>query len=213
MIEVEMVVRIPKMWLTELPRRHEVSIRVLSRRPEGAEGVRDLVEFIGPQDELEEVLRELEEEPWVKEFNLDFVEPGRLIGEVVTHKCLACAMLAGSKTHLISARANRDGSVRWHLMTSDRRNVRKLMDSLKRAKFHVKLEKITPIDVREGLTRRQEEIIMMAYDRGYFETPRKVKLKELSRLTGVTEATLSEILRKGQKKILDEYLRAHRKAE
>ncbi len=211
MIEAEILVRIPKMWITEIPRRHKVSVKILNRRPEGTVGVRDLVEMYGPQEELEQVLKELKKEPWVQSYDLDFVESGKLMGEVVTHKCLACATLASSNSHLVSAHARPDGHILWHVMTSDRQDIKKLMASLRKAKFEVDLQRLAPIDEREALTRRQEEIIMMAYEKGFFETPRKVKLKDLSRITGVSQATLSEILRKGQKKIVLDYLMARKK--
>ena len=54
--------------------------------------------------------------------------------------------------------------------------VKKLVTRLRKAKCEVELSKLTPIDDREVLTGRQEEIIMMAFEMGYFETPRKVKL-------------------------------------
>jgi predicted DNA binding protein len=212
MIEAEMVVRIPKVWVTELPRRHAVSVRILNRRSAGKAGVRDLVEIAGTQEELEGALADLKAEPWVKRFDLDFVKPEKLVGEVVTFKCLACAMLAGSDSHLLSAQASRDGTVLWHVMSSDRKDVQKLVARLKKARFEVDIARLAPIDERTPLTRRQEEVIMMAFERGYFETPRKVKLKDLSKLTGVSQATLSEILRKGQKKIVVDYLRSRQRA-
>lgn len=211
MIEAEMVVRIPQMWITELPKRHPVSVRIANRRSSGKLGVRDLVEIAGTRDELEQVLRELKTEPWVKSFDLDFVEPEKLVGEVVTHKCLACALLAGSDSHLVSAEGNRDGTILWRVMSSDRDDVKKLVTKLKKARFDVKIAKLAPLDERVSLTKRQEEIIMLAFEKGFFETPRKVKLKDLARMTGVSQATLSEILRKGQKKIVVDFLRARQR--
>jgi predicted DNA binding protein len=212
MLEAELLLRIPKMWITEMPKRHPVSIKIVGRRPSGKLGVRDLVEISGEQGELEQLLAEFENEPWVRSFDLDFVKSGKLVGEVVTHKCLACSSLAGADAHLISADVRPDGGVHWRLMTSDRDEVKKLISKLRRVKCEVELLKLSPIDEQEVLTTRQEEIIMMAFDRGYFETPRKTKLKDLARITGVSQATLSEILRKGQKRIVVEYLRGKRKA-
>ncbi|MGQ9586788.1 MAG: helix-turn-helix domain-containing protein [Thermoplasmata archaeon] len=212
MMEGELQIGIPKMWITEIPKRHEVSIRIVNRRPAGKYGVRDLVEVHGAQAELEAMLLELREEPWVKAFDLDFVDSGRLMGEVVTYRCLACAALAASNCHLLSANVRRDGTILWRIMTSNRDEVRKLVEKLKRRKCEVKLMKLTPIDEREVLTGRQEEIIIMAFERGFFETPRRTKLKDLAKLTGVSQATLSEILRKGQKRIMVDYLLAKRKA-
>ena len=211
-MEAELLLRIPEIWVTELPKRHNISIKMVNRRPAGRQGVRDLVEMSGSQEDLELILAELKKEPWVKSFDLDFVESGKLVGEVVTYKCLACASLLSANCHLVSANVRPDGTVNWRVMTSDRDAVKKLVSELKKHRCEVELLKITPIDEREVLTGRQEEIIMMAFERGFFETPRKVKLKDLARLTGVSQATLSEILRKGQKKIVVEFLKGRRKA-
>lgn len=211
MIEAELLLRVPQRWITEIPKRHEVSIKILGRKPSGRTGVRDLVEITGTQAELETVLGELESEPWVRSFDLDFVESRKLVGEVVTPKCLVCATLAGSNCFLVSADTRRDGTISWRIIASDRDEVRRLVARLRKAKCEAELAKLTPIDEREVLTNRQEEVIMMAFERGYFETPRKVKLKDLSRITGVSQATLSEILRKGQKRIVVDFLRARNK--
>lgn len=210
MLEAELLLKFPKMWITEMPKRHPVFIKIVGRRPSGKLGVRDLVEISGEQEVLELLLKEFETEPWVKNFDLDFVKSGKMVGEVVTYKCLACSALAGSNCHLLAADVKPDGSVHWRLMTSDRDEVKKLVSKLKKVKCDVQLLKVSPIDEQEVLTSRQEEIIMMAFERGFFETPRKTKLKDLARITGVSQATLSEILRKGQKRIVVEYLRAKR---
>jgi predicted DNA binding protein len=211
MMKAEILVRIPKMWVTEIPKRHEVSIKIVNRRRSGKMGVRDLIEITGSQENLKAVLLEFKHEPWVKSYDLDFVESGKLIGEVLTYKCLACAMLADSKCHLISANGTSEGRVLWRIMTSDRDDVKKLVGRLNDAMFNAELLRLTPITEHEVLTRRQEELIMMAFEKGYFDTPRKVKLKNLAQTTGVSQATLSEILRKGQKRIVVDYLRDKRK--
>lgn len=210
-MEAELNLRIPDMWITEMPKRHQVSIKIVSRRPSGKLGVRDLVEIAGEQEELEEILMEIGKDPWVKSYDLDFVKSGKIVGEVVTRTCLACSALAGSDCHLISAEARPDGAVSWRVMTSSREEVRKLITRLRKVKCEVELVRLSPIDDQEVLTNRQEEIIMMAFERGFFETPRRTKLKDLARMTGVSQATLSEILRKGQKRIVVEYLRGKRK--
>lgn len=213
MMDAELLLRIPRMWITEVPVRRRVSIAILNRRPLGKAGVRDLVEISGEHGALESVLGDLKSEPWVRSFDLDFVEPNRLVGEVVTYRCLACAALADSSCHLVSAKVQKDGAILWRVMTSDRREVEKLVSRLRRAKCAVELMKLTPVNDREALTSRQEELIMMAFEKGYFETPREAKLKDLSKLTGVSQATLSEVLRKGQRKIVVDYLSGRLRSE
>lgn len=212
MLEAELLLRVPRMWLTEIPKRHEVSIRIVDRRPSGKYGVRDLVEVTGPRQDLEAILEELRSEPWVKSFDLDFVDSDKLVGEVSTYRCLACASLVRSNCYLVSAYAQRDGAIKWRVMTSSRDELKKLVAKLEKSDCEVTLQKLTSVDDREVLTDRQKEITLMAFEKGYFETPRRVKLKDLSRVTGVSQATLSEILRKGQKRIFVEYLRSSGKS-
>jgi predicted DNA binding protein len=98
-------------------------------------------------------------------------------------------------------------------MISDRHDVRKLVSGLKELGCAAELTKLSRLDDREVLTARQEEIMMMAFEQGYFETPFRAKLKDLARAIGVSQTTLSEILRKGQKRIVVDYLKARQRSE
>ncbi len=211
MIEAKIALRIPRIWLSEVPARHDVQVKVLDRRASGKHGVRDLVEVTGANKDLRAVLDDLRNEPWVTRFDMDFVDERRLVGDVVTYKCLACAALAGSNSHLMSAKVGKDGTIVWMLMTRDREELQSLFSKLKKVRCEVELLKVTSLDDTKVLTDRQEEITMMAFERGYFDTPRRVKLRDLAEATGVSQATLSEILRKGQKRIVVEYMRGRRK--
>lgn len=209
MIEAEIALRIPRMWLADMPKRHGVSIKVLDRRPSGEEGVRDLVEVTGPRDGLESFLEEVADDPWVTHHDLGFVDKRRLMGDVVTRKCLACAALARSNSHLMSADVREDGAIVWRLLARDRDELSNLLSLLGDARCETELLKVTSLDESRVLTERQEEITLLAFELGYFDTPRRVKLKDLSRRMGVSQATLSEILRKGQKKIVVDYLKGY----
>jgi len=54
---------------------------------------------------------------------------------------------------------------------------------------------------------KQLEIILTAYNTGYYDYPRKITLKDLSSRLGLSVATVSKILRSAEKKILNYYLR------
>ena len=70
----------------------------------------------------------------------------------------------------------------------------------------VKLKKISNIDDTKMLTPKQEEIIRTAYLRGYYDFPKRVGVRELAEQFDISTATISEILRRGQKKIIERYL-------
>jgi predicted DNA binding protein len=60
--------------------------------------------------------------------------------------------------------------------------------------------------VHPKLTAHESLVLEEAFRRGYFEWPRKITLKELSRMLGVAPSTILEHIRKAERKILREYL-------
>jgi predicted DNA binding protein len=56
------------------------------------------------------------------------------------------------------------------------------------------------------LTKRQAEVLIFAYKSGYFDEPRKITLRELAKMLGLSPSTVKEHLRKGLRRILDETL-------
>jgi predicted DNA binding protein len=57
------------------------------------------------------------------------------------------------------------------------------------------------------LTDRQEEVIRLAFEIGYFDFPRKIDSSELAEKLGIAGSTLSEILRAAERRVFSEYLR------
>ena len=57
------------------------------------------------------------------------------------------------------------------------------------------------------LTERQEEVIRVAFETGYFDFPRRVESTDLAKKLGISGSTLSEILRAAERRVFSEYLR------
>jgi predicted DNA binding protein len=64
-----------------------------------------------------------------------------------------------------------------------------------------------------GLTEKQEEALVTAWDMGYFETPREVTLSEIARELGISEQALSNRLRRGYDSLIAHTLRITRSSE
>ena len=67
--------------------------------------------------------------------------------------------------------------------------------------------KVARLEGVEELTARQEAMLQIALEKGYFEFPKKITLRQLAKLLDVSPATLTEILRRGQKKILEQHFK------
>ena len=55
------------------------------------------------------------------------------------------------------------------------------------------------------LTDKQERVLWLALKLGFFDYPRKINSIELSRRLGIAPSTLSEMTRRGMRKLLESY--------
>jgi len=210
MMEAVISLKIPQNWMSEIPEKHPVTIKVIDRVPYSDKGVKDLVEIAGPQDIMEEVLSDIRKNPTVSKLETTVTERGKLIGAVTTSRCEICRILTDSDVFLISAETRDNGKVDWTLVLSDKSVLKDIFDHLKNKNVEAELVKLTKIDDKESLTERQDKITKVAFERGYFDYPKRISLRELARMFEVSPSTLSEILRKGQRKIVLDYFKKQR---
>ncbi|MBI4362608.1 MAG: helix-turn-helix domain-containing protein [Euryarchaeota archaeon] len=55
------------------------------------------------------------------------------------------------------------------------------------------------------LTSHQERVVLYALRRGYYDVPRRADLKDLSRTLGLSRSGLSELLRRGERRLIEGY--------
>lgn len=141
-------------------------------------------------------------------YDIDIVKAdrGRVIGSLKTHRCTACKTFAGANCFLTSATSKPDGKLEWTLLGSDTM-VKSLMHDLASENVNGEVVKISKLKDDEELTARQENILQIALERGYFEIPKKVTLRQLAKVLDISPATLTEILRRGQKRILQQHFK------
>ena len=60
---------------------------------------------------------------------------------------------------------------------------------------------------KEILTEKQEKILWLALSAGFFEFPKRIDSVKLSRKLGISPATLSEITRRGIRRLLEHYFK------
>jgi predicted DNA binding protein len=212
MMEAVVSLNIPKNWMSEIPQKHPVTIRVLDRVPYSEKGVKDLVEIAGPEEVMDEVLSDIRKNPLVSKIDTTVTERGKVIGAVTTSRCDICRILTDADVFLISAESRSGGKIEWTLVLSEKAVLKDIFDHLKSKGVEAELVKLTKIDDKESLTERQDKITHVAFERGYFDYPKRISLRELARMFDVSPSTLSEILRKGQRKIVLDYFKKQRQS-
>lgn len=72
------------------------------------------------------------------------------------------------------------------------------------------LHALTPVETaaESALTEPQQEALLLAYERGYFESPREVTMEELGEELGISQQAVASRLRRGIKHVLANTLSA-----
>lgn len=207
LMEAVLSIKIPDNWVTEITNKYPATIKVLDSLPFEGEGVRDLIEITAPENYLNKVLKEIKEHPMVSYFDVTTTDKEKALAVVSADSCVLCRALTESDCFPSSVSTKEDRTVECTLIISERASLKRLIRNLEKGGCDVKLIRISGIDDKEALTSRQEEIVRLAFEKGYFDYPKKVGIRDLASILNISPSTLSVILRKGEKKILDAYFK------
>lgn len=99
----------------------------------------------------------------------------------------------------------KEGKIRMEAITN-RSKVDRFLTQLKKKDINAKIERIGYYYKSTLLTQRQNEIISLAYQNGFFNIPRSVSLSEFADDLNISKSALSETLRRIFKKLAKNYL-------
>lgn len=207
MLEAVVSITPPHSWIKRVATNFPVVVRLMDCRSIAEkEGVQELFEIKCAADLSEKVIDFLRHDDYVYDVDIAKGKSGRIIGSLKTKKCTVCRTFAGANCYLVSASSKPDGKLEWTLLGSDTM-VKNLLKELEKTKVVADVVKVSQLQDEEELTARQEHILQIALEKGYFEFPKKISLRELAKTFEVSPATLSEILRRGQKRVLQEHFK------
>ncbi len=196
--------QIPDNWMMQLLQEHNVDIRVFGCIPYQSRGGRGLVR-LNSDENLVAILNRIRSRKDVVKASFSSESDRAVVGEVVIEKCAACIALKQSDCFMVSSRSRSGGWLEWAVAADNNSMVHDLVYLLEKNKCEVQLTRISGSSGASGLTLRQEEILQFAYSNGYYEYPRRISLRDLSRIFDISPSTMSEILRAGQRRIFSEY--------
>lgn len=68
------------------------------------------------------------------------------------------------------------------------------------------LHGLRPLDVQHDLTDKQREALVLAYEEGYFDSPREATLEEVAAELDITQQALASRLRRGSRRLVEQAL-------
>lgn len=210
MLEVRLLVDTPQNWIKTMNQVHSALIKIMDAKPsEKTPAVQDFVEISSKKVSADQLIDTLSTSKEIKDIDLVKLGPHTVMGTITTQHCPVCSTLSGLNCSLLAAVTTDDNKMEWRLLLSGDDTLKKVTNRLGSQRVEFKILELSHLNNVKDLTARQEQIVKMALEMGYFEFPKKIRLEELSERLGISAGNLSEILRRAEKNILSRYFREH----
>jgi len=125
---------------------------------------------------------------------------------VESGSCSACSFFSRSKIPILSTRTFGENKLGFRILAPTRKSLDHLMEELAAAGLRPHL-----LEVNEGesynITEREKEVLLFAFNHGYFESERDTNLTKLAERLNVSPSSLSDVLRRAMKKVVIDYLK------
>lgn len=202
-----LLLRIPGNWIGNLARRSDVTVKVLRCSLKNGQGGQSLVRINGADHIREyEITSCLKSAHPKNDMILSRNGSGRFLACVDMHSCQTCRILGDSDCLLDSAVSRPDGGIQWNLIAPTGAALAQLIGDMKDAGADVVVEKVTILRTAHELTAEQEHVLQTAFNLGYFDIPKKIKLDALARRLNISKATLDVVLRRAQRKVVASHI-------
>ena len=205
MIEAVLECPQPHRWIRQAAADYAAVIEILDSKILPGSVVEHLFELQVDPGKVGALLTAIHRDRDVIDVDIMKSNGGRVYGSVSSKRCTVCKQVAKSRCFLNSLVIGTSGKPQWTVFGGNE-SFRELVTGLEEHGIPYELRLLKELQDSELLTSRQEEVLSIAFESGYFDFPKRIGLRELASRTGVKESTLAEILRRGQKKVLHDYL-------
>jgi predicted DNA binding protein len=193
-------------WVSAITERYQARIRLLQTKPSGSlDEVLQLFEITIDGKLKDKLLRYLQGDRDISELEITSSSNGRLTG-LIRVRGVVSRCIADSDCFLLYASSNPDTTMVWKVLGVER-SFKRLLVRFESKGIKYKISDKSVASGRRRLTARQEWILHLAFLKGYFDDPKKIHIRSLAKLVGISPPALHESLRKTQRKIIEEHLR------
>lgn len=193
-------------WIAELSVAYpDLVFRVVSTQLHS--GVATAVLEIEGTDIIE-ILSHANERESIRDIELLWKDDTKTIIQVETENPRLLQPLSRAGVPLKTPFTISDGTASWELFTSHPK-LSDLSDEFDRMDITYTVESIREFNTEPdatGLTDRQREVLVAAFEAGYYETPRRSSLTQVADQLGISKATCSDILHRAEGTIIEQYV-------
>ncbi|MDY6985916.1 MAG: helix-turn-helix domain-containing protein [Candidatus Thermoplasmatota archaeon] len=176
-----------------IPKEFDVgkNVRVEHYVPSKGEGGKILLRV---KDLDEEKIEEIMRDPNV--LKMDVAGP---IASIVLNRCAICEIAKGS--FLLEAKKEGEKYMIWRLLVVD-----ESFNTETLKKLGAEIVSIKKFSEVAELTETEEEILRLAYEMGYFETPKRTRIRDIATRVSKSPSTVNEVIQRAEKKVITHWI-------
>jgi predicted DNA binding protein len=202
-----LLLRIPGNWIGNISSSADVAVKVLRCAPKNGKSGQCLIRIEGPGVLSEEsIIHHVRSTDPEGEVSFSTDSSGRVLATVDIHSHHTCRVLGDSDCLMDSAVSRPDGDIQWTVFAPNGAALTRLVDGMKGIGASVLVENVTVLRTARELTAEQERVLQAAFDLGYYDIPKRIKLDELAKKLRISKAKLDVVLRRAQRKIIASHI-------
>jgi predicted DNA binding protein len=122
--------------------------------------------------------------------------------------CEVCNTILEHDAFLVSGKSMQNNIITYSFMVPTFEAYKGIITDLEKTGHKVNVVKIGKFEQQIGvLTENQERIFWLALKSGFFDYPRQIGMAELAAKLGISAATLSEVMRRGTRRLMEHYFK------
>ena len=122
--------------------------------------------------------------------------------------CEVCNTILNHDAFLVSGKSMQDNIITYSFMVPTFEAYRGIISDLEKTGHKINIRKVGKFEQKiDVLTENQERIFWLALKSGFFDYPRQIGMAELAAKLGISAGTLSEIVRRGTRRLLEHYFK------
>ena len=120
--------------------------------------------------------------------------------------CEVCNTILAGDAFLVSGKSMEKDTIMYSFMVPTFEAYTRIVSALEKTGHMVNVRRMGGFEPKTDiLTEKQERIFWLALKGGFFDYPRKIDTLELAAKLGIRPSTLSEIVRRGMRRLLEHY--------
>lgn len=204
-MEAEFSIRGMRFWIVDIATEHSCFVTVTECIPWRKKGGQALFRIRGIEGDAASVVDEMRQHADITSVDAVEMTDGQVVGSVAMKEFWLVWTIVDCGCFLESSWSDGDGKANFRILSGSEGSLPQLIKAIASRGLDIEIGRIAQTSDRSHVTRKQEKVVRLALEKGFFDYPRRITLEQLAKLSDMSTSTVSETLKRGEKNILKQY--------